>query len=150
MDNKKREKLILTIGIIVFVIMGYFGLFVLPTVTSINRNRKALQSNEESIKEIKTLLEEYEKYNSNKTQSFEGSLSSLIEQKAREMGITIAYIKPYGEDGRGAELKIDEIDGKKLLELLYTIESEGIQIDRLNIRDYKGSGLWVLTMSLES
>jgi type II secretory pathway component PulM len=148
--QKNKEKLLVTSGIIAVVIIAYFAFFLFPALSSIKKQEKDLANNKANIAKVRKLLEEYKESGSAQKSALEGSLSAFIEQKSRQLGITIANIKPFGEKEEGVEVRADEVEGDKILKLLYELENNGITVNHLNIRDYKGSGMWVLKMELEN
>jgi type II secretory pathway component PulM len=149
LNGKNREKFVMIAGGAVLLIVLYLFVLVLPTMDSIQRKKKQLEANQKNIVKLKSLLEEHRKSAQSGIPRFRGSLSAFVENKAREGDIAIAYVRPYGEKGQGVEVKVEGIDGKKLVWLLYQIDSQGITLSRLNMRDYKGTGEWAVKLNLE-
>jgi len=147
-NQKSREKLIITIGGIIAVLILYVAFFLMPSIDSIRLQKKQLHANKKNLAELKDILEEYQKYKQTVPRRFQGSLSAFAEQKAEELNVTISNIKPFGTKGEEVELKFDEIGGKKVLKFVYEMEKNGVQINSLNMKDYKGTGIWVVKMYL--
>jgi hypothetical protein len=121
----------------------------MPTMDNIKKQKKMLAKNEKDVIELKKCLEEYRKTGIKTTKTFEGSLSAFVENKAKETGITISFIRPYGEKGEGVEIKVDEMDGKTILKFIYEMENNGVIVRRLSMRDFKGTGVWVVKINVE-
>jgi hypothetical protein len=121
-----------------------------PTLKKINQVQTQISADERDAVQIRALLEEFDNKSSTSSGQFEGSLSAFVERTARNIGITIAFIRPYGEEGRGVEIKVDEMNGENILRFVYEMENNGINISRLNMRDFKSTGIWVVTMNLEA
>ncbi len=149
MKLQNREKITLTVGGILAFLIVYIAFFWIPTTKSIALEKKRLAKNQKNLIKLKSLLEKYQRIGKNGKKKFAGSLSAFVEKKAKEVGVTIAYIRPYGEDGSGVEVKVDEMPTEKIVKFLYEMEKNGIKIVRLNMRDYKGTGIWVVRFSLE-
>lgn len=150
MDNKSREKITVTAGVILAIVISYLAFFVFPTIDSIKKQEKQLQANKKNMNQLKSLLEKHQKIEKKPSKKLEGSLSAFVEKTAGEIGITIAYIRPYGEGGKGVEIKVDEMEGQKIIQFVYEMEKNGVNISRLNMRDYKGTGIWVVKFNLET
>jgi type II secretory pathway component PulM len=150
MTGRQREKIVLIGGGITFFLLLYLLVFLFPTIKKINLVEKQIQTDEKDTVQIRSLLEEYSSKNTETIKTFEGSLSAHVERTAQSIGVTIAFIRPYGEEGRGVEIKIDEMNGESILRFVYEMENSGIYISRLNMRDFKSTGVWVVTMNLES
>jgi type II secretory pathway component PulM len=150
LNSKQREKIVVIGGSIVFFTLLYLLVFLFPTLTKIRNSEKNIKTDEKNLVKLRELLEQHGSSAAKPTNRIEGSLSAFIERKAREMNITIAFIRPYGEEGRGVEIKIDEMDGDSILRFVYEMETNGINITRLNIRDFRNTGIWVVRMNLET
>jgi type II secretory pathway component PulM len=149
-NGKNRERLTFIIGGIIGFIILYFSIFALPTMDTINKQKKQIMENEKRAGELKKLLSEHGGADQNQKKKFQGSLSAFVENKSKEIGVVIAYIRPYGDKGEGVEVKVDEMEGKKIIQFTYEMETNGIRVTRLNMRDYKGAGEWVVKFNLES
>lgn len=149
MNKKERESLILRAGIVILLFLLYVAFFVFPATDSIRQKTAQKAAGEKNAQELKKLLEENQKSGGPEEKKFEGSLSTFVEKKAKESDITISYIKPYGDSGQGVEIKVDELEGRKLIKFIYEMEISGVMVSRLNMRDYKGEGEWVIRMNLE-
>lgn len=147
MEQKNREKLIINIGIIAAVIIIFVAAFVFPTLDSIKRQKSIKRNQLKNMAKLKDLLEQAPASGTETTKKFEGSLSAFVEQTASQSDITIAYIRPFDQD-QGVEVKVEDLEGDKLLQFIYVLEENGVAIQRLNLRDYKGNGIWIVKMFL--
>lgn len=145
----KREKMVVTIGGAFALILAYFIFFALPVSDSIKAERAKQKAELENTVKLKEILEEYSGQEKPEDNKLEGSLSAFVETTANNLNIKIAFMRPYGKGGEGVEIKIDEMTGKELVNFAYLAEEQGIVISRLNARDYKGQGIWVVRMNLE-
>ena len=144
-----REKIILTIGSMVIVVLAYTLIFLFPTIDNIDRQKKRLKSNRKNFVKLKKLLESHQKYKPQEEKKFEGSLPAFVDKIAKKQNITITYIKPYGNKSEGVEIKFDEMTGKELINFIHAMEDNGVTVSRLNARDHKGTGIWVVKLNLE-
>lgn len=140
----------LIIGGVIIVLILYFSFFLSPTLDSIEKTRKGIRSAEKNMTEFKRLLEKYKKTESKPDKNkFKGSLSAFVEKTAKDIDVTVSYIRPYGKKNEGVEVKFDEMPSDKIVKFIYEMETKGILVSRLNMRDYKGTGDWVVRINLE-
>ncbi len=149
MKKKPREQLTIKIGAVILVIILYLAFFLFPALDSIKAKQSQIEGSRRDLASLKKLLEENPRPPEDEKTKFEGSLNSFVEQKAREIDFTIAYVRPYGERGEGVEIKVDEMQSPKLVSFLYQLKTSGIKVSRLNMRDYQGTGNWVVSMHLD-
>lgn len=139
----------LIVGGILFFLISYISFFLLPTLDKIKKASIRLEANRKARGELKKLLEERPIEKKTDTKPFEGSLSTFVESKAKELNIKIAKMQPYGKTQEGVEVTVEEMAGKELVNFAYQMENSGIKIVRLNARDYKGQGIWWVKMNLQ-
>lgn len=138
-------------GSLAALVLVYLMFFVFPALDNIKKEKVKIEANRKTRVKLKDLLESRTKIPASAAprKKFEGSLTAYVEKMANEREIKLSYVRPYGKTGEGVEIKIDEILGKDLIDFAYEMEQSGVTISRLNARDYKGSGFWVVKMNLE-
>jgi type II secretory pathway component PulM len=146
-----KEKKIVTIGGIALAILLYLAVFIFPTLDNISKYENKLKNSKTDFKTLENLVLEHRAHQSNATQKHEGTLLSYVEQKAADLKMQdqIGYLRPFGDKGEGAELKIDSISGENLIKFMYELQQGKIKIGQLQMSDFEGDGVWTAKLFLE-
>lgn len=150
---EKREKQIVTAGLVFLVCFAVFHFLVSPLLQSRQQTQKALLHKKEDIQKISQLQTEYYKLQNQavnieerlqkRSPSF--SLFSFIEEKATKAKVKqhINSMTPSTSDGEGAlqesrvDLKLERISLQQLVDFLKEIESakDVVVIKRISIQE---------------
>ncbi|MCK5069179.1 MAG: type II secretion system protein M [Desulfocapsa sp.] len=146
---EKREKVFLSVGIVVILIMlAFYGVYQ-PYHKALQRFDKKIAAKQLQLEEVKSLQAEYQSLqrqldNAQKSLSNKGSLSPLA--KVEELASSIAsreklsYIRPQPPQIQG-EIRVDSLDIKleklsleQVLRLLWKVKSPASQMQVKKIR----------------
>jgi len=146
-----KEKQVATLGALALAVLLYLTVFLLPTLGDIHKYQTKLKSTQADIYNLENLIKEHRTYQAAIPVKREGSLLSFVEQKAAELKLQdqIGYLRPFGDKGEGAELKIEAIRGSEVIKFIYELQKGQVKISQLQLNDFEGDGTWVAKLFLE-
>lgn len=146
----ERERRLVLLGGVITAVLLYLGVIVLPTLDSIDKNEKALVTARKNLDEARALAAELEGL---RTQAEPKgppiSPIQAVDQATRAVGIAdrVEEMRALG-DGSGVELRLGGVNGDTLVRLLHHLQLAGIHPDGLELRDFKGEGLWNVRLTV--
>ena len=151
-ELSKKDKINVLI-ICVCLLIIYLGVIMNP-IAKIGKERakiKALQAN--SLK-IEKLLNEYKAIPESSVPKRTDSLLATAEKITAQANISknISYIKPFSASRKGlegAEIKINNISGKEIIDFIDRVQKQQITITKLSIKDNELDGLWTVRLYME-
>lgn len=78
-----------------------------------------------------------------------GSVAMEIDAIVRQkIGIPPTHVKNIQDVGKGAQIKLGDIDSGTLMRLLHALEEAGIRPDNADFHDLTGKHLWDVTITV--
>lgn len=143
--SEKERKILLLSGVILFVLL-YFTVFFIPTIANINKLHKRIDIKEQEYQQLLSLVPEHRKFQNVTPETIDQPILSYLDQKIKSLNLSekLAYIKPLEEDSKQIEIKLEKVNAREIVGLLYALERLPLAINQLNLRDYEQSGLWAM------
>jgi len=152
-ELSQRDKYLLLVGGCVAFLLLYLGLFLLPMRDGIAREERKIARLRRDFQEMVTLLRVKHSFPKETAAGRGGmSLVPFIAKTAKEAGVDdekIGYLRPFGAEGTGAELKLEDVSGETVVRLIYNLQKASVRVTRLNMKDYEHDGNWVVKIFLE-
>lgn len=150
--KNERERNIVLFGGVVVALLLYLGVFILPVMDQIKKDRRLLATQEQNLQEARRLGGELLGLQAAAASASPESPTVAVDRITRTLGIQehVNYVRPFGADSRGVEVKLDELDGGSSIRLLFSLAQAGIRPESMEMRDFKGQGLWTMTLTIAS
>ncbi len=150
---EKREKLIVSIGGLVLLVLLLFHFILSPVLASRKRLQRSIVDKQIELQKIAGLKKEYEEVASQvgdiadriEKRPADFTLFSFLEKQATasEVKERVKYMKPSTEEGEGpllnsvVEMKLEQVTLVQLVEFLKLVEStdDVVSIGRISIQD---------------
>ena len=154
---RRRERLILSLSIIVVLLMSYYLFLISPAKKKMAYLERRIELRKRDLEEMKRLKARWDQYLLDQQQiekmiSSRGkgfTILSFLEKLSREIGLheRLRYMKPinYSQPAvsefkrTGMEIKLESLDTEELVKLLYNIEYSGkiLNIRRIKIQTFE-------------
>ncbi len=146
-----REKVIVLGGGTLVVLLRYFGGFLMPTLKKTADLEKKLKTQQADWKKLESMVKEHLEIAPALNTTQPEPLLPAIERLNRELavGSKLTSIQPFGEGGREAEVKMEDLSGQEIVRLLDGFKKAGITVRHLYCKDYDGNGLWFVKIYLK-
>ena len=168
MKIRRREMALLLFGGVFVILLLYYLIVLSPALSKEKSFIKRIEKKTTDLAQIIELKSQWGKFKANKTRAEKilaargktFSLLSFLETVSRESGIDdkILYMKPlafHADSGpmkpTGIEIKLDNINIKQLVTLLYKIEGAGklLNIKRIKIQRTSTKSMKTLKVTLQ-
>jgi len=143
----EREKLMVGAGGILAFLLLYLFVFLLPVLGDIHKQQKKLPQRQAEAGDIQKQLNLL--YTYPKVRPFAGDYLSELEKLAEEIGIKdkMTY-RPFGENKKEAELKLDDLTCDQFVRFLYGLQKANLPVKQVNMQDFEGDNRWNLKITL--
>jgi len=139
--------LVIVGGTAAVLLLYVFG-FILPSTDRIHGYEKTLAKEQRDLDEARSLAAELQGLKAAPSQGPSLSAMQAVDQYTKELGVTPDEIRAIGAEGAGVELRLSNVNGETLVRLLHSLETAGVKPDGLELRDFKGSGLWSVRLTV--
>ncbi len=141
------------IAVCILSVVFYIAIIVLPPLDRIHKAEKKLSVMTVTAVEIEKGIAEYRSLPDDSAPKRSGSLLSAVEKTAAETSISrsIAYLKPFSAQKGldGAEIKLNNITGKDIVEFIDKLQKQQVNITKINMKDNDLDGLWTVRLFME-
>jgi len=146
-----REKVLVLGGGTIVILLLYFGAFLMPTLKKTAGLEKKITTQQADWKRLETMVEEHRKIAPAIKMAQPEALLPAIERLNRELSVQgkLTSIQPFGEGGREAEVKMEDLSGPEIVQLMNGFKKAGITVRHLYCKDYDGNGLWFVKIYLK-
>lgn len=150
LSNKDKVNVII---IFVCLLIIYVGIIMNP-IGKISKEKARLKSLKANSQKIEQLLSQYKAIPENNIPKRTDSLLATAERITAQSNISknISYIKPFSSSRKGlegAEIKINNISGKEIVDFIDRVQRQQITITKISIKDNELDGLWTVRLYME-
>lgn len=149
--RSERERRIVVWGGITGCLLLWWSLFMQPSLRQIRTwEQRDIPAARRSVERARTIAGQLAALkaaasNAPRTASTALTIDAIIRKQLR---IPAGHVKNIQDVGKGAQIKLSEVDGSTLMRLLHALEADGIRPDNADLRDLTGKGLWDVTITV--
>lgn len=149
--RSERERLMVVWGSIVGGLLLWWSLFMQPSLRQISAYQlRDLPNARRGVERARTIAGELTALQAAPAKrSGGGSVAMEIDAIVRQkIGIPPNHVKNIQDVGKGAQIKLNDLDGATLMRLLHALEEAGIRPDNADFHDLTGKHLWDVTVTV--
>lgn len=148
--RSERERRTVVWGGAAGVLLLWWSLFLQPSIRQIRANERDLPTMRRNVERARAIAGELAALQAAPPRpEGSGSVALEIDRIVRqEIGIPARHVKNIQDVGKGAQIKLGDIDGGTLMRLLHALETAGIRPDSADLRDLTGKQLWDVTITV--
>lgn len=147
-----NEQTRLWIGGMVAACLLFVGLVVFPTHDRIDRTTKSLASRQRELEQVRRLAGQLTSLPKTGTVASAESPVQTLDRCLASLNLTdrVSNRRPFGPQGQGVEIKLDDVPGTSVSQLLTALHQGGVNPSAVELHDVKAQGVWSIRLTLGS
>jgi type II secretory pathway component PulM len=150
--SSEQERQRLWIGGMIAVVLLFVGVVVLPLRDRIGRSAKSLVARQHELEQVRALAGQLAALPQQGGATTTETPTQVVDRCLATLNLTdrVSSRRPFGTQGQGLELKLDDLPGASVSQLLAALRDGGVNPTALELTDVKAQGTWSLRLTIGS